>query len=515
MATWAGAPPVSREGFTFINNEFFAETANQNRHRRATPAELKALFDTPGSDKDKPAHWFEAQLIHYSLPVSKTKSVAWKRLFDAVREDKLAVPPAIKRLETDMKKEWTKNDRELKKGSAATPSTPAAGKGKRKADDGDVAGAANAKKAKTVVAKEEKPKPAAKPSTAKAVAGTKSVVSTPKKAAEKKPVAKKPAEKKPAEKKPAAEKKPTEKKPTEKKVTEKKPAAEKKQTAKRGGITPSRGGRGGISQSAAASSPERAPAPKPLKTTARCTGRGGMLSYKDNRYDKEPSPETYPGPVPPHLARIKQTARRSRGWDRNRGRIHSTGQDDDSDPPPPYSEFSLDDGYNEDGYDDDDDDAPPAALAPLGLLNGHYTLTSPSVTGNWSQYGEDFDLSLVISGQDLWGSFDLGIISGVLHFETRPYQSSYDEVEFTWRGREQEGQIHYGFNNTGWIKFLGNGSIFGQLDWQRIEFSGTRDPGQGTRSDVDVRALRDEWDEYSEEQYERENRSRWGRSSGW
>jgi hypothetical protein len=162
--------------------------------------------------------------------------------------------------------------------------------------------------------------------------------------------------------------------------------------------------------------------------------------------------------------------------------------------------------------DDDDDLASPAALGPLGLLNGHYSITAPDVTEQWSQYDDEFDLSLVIAGQELWGSFDLGVVAGVLQFEQRPFQSSHDPVTFIWRGREDEGLMHYG-ENTGWMKFLGSGKIEAQLDYQSIEFSGTRDAGQGTRSNVDVRALRDEWNGYNEVEYERENRRRWGGTS--
>ncbi|KAH8805245.1 hypothetical protein F5884DRAFT_443147 [Xylogone sp. PMI_703] len=111
---WLGAPPVCEDGFAFANGDFFAEASGQNRHRRVAVAELKALFSS-GSDKEHPAHWFEAQLIHYGLPSSKTKSVARMRLFDAVNAGKLIVPKHIVSLESKLKKEWTKKDREAKK----------------------------------------------------------------------------------------------------------------------------------------------------------------------------------------------------------------------------------------------------------------------------------------------------------------------------------------------------------------------------------------------------------------
>lgn len=101
--------------FASANGDFYAESSGNNRHRRATVPELKEHFQSSGSGKDKPAHWYEAQLIHYGLPPSKTKSVAFKRLFDASNTGGLSVPAHITKLESDLKKEWTKRDRDAKK----------------------------------------------------------------------------------------------------------------------------------------------------------------------------------------------------------------------------------------------------------------------------------------------------------------------------------------------------------------------------------------------------------------
>ncbi|KAI1162617.1 hypothetical protein F5B18DRAFT_368794 [Nemania serpens] len=134
------APPVTKDGFSFAG-DLHAESSGGNRHRRAALAELKEHFKS-GSDKDHPAHWFEAQLIHYGLQPSKTKAVARMRLFDAVNSGKLAVPSHIKKLEGDLKKEWTKNERQAKNaektaGSASKVSSAASSK-KRKADSSNV-----------------------------------------------------------------------------------------------------------------------------------------------------------------------------------------------------------------------------------------------------------------------------------------------------------------------------------------------------------------------------------------
>lgn len=112
--SWQGAAPIARKGFAFGNGIFFADTPGNNRHARASIAELQEHFKS-GSANDHPAHWFEAQLLHYDLKPSKLKSVARMRLFDAVNEG-LVLPGWISRLEGDLKKEWTKMDREARKG---------------------------------------------------------------------------------------------------------------------------------------------------------------------------------------------------------------------------------------------------------------------------------------------------------------------------------------------------------------------------------------------------------------
>jgi hypothetical protein len=478
MATYVGAAPISRQGFTFINNEFFAESStNQNRHRRATLAELKAHFDS-GSDKDKPAHWFEAQLIHYGLQPSKTKAVARMRLFDAVREEKLAVPGWIGKLETEMKKEWTKSDRDAKKGIAATSKTGARAKRKAEEDVKD----APVKKAKTAPTKAAKPKPvpASKPT------------ATPKKAAEKKPAEEKVAAKTATPKQPT-DKKPAATKASEKKLVAKKPA-EKKQTARRGGLSHA--------------PPQPSPQPcmdPPVGRTKQTARRGGLSQTPSTR---APSAEA----SAPRAPRTKQTARRSAPF--MGGRIQGRSP---SEPPPPYSEFdgglayyddedeNDNDGYGNAYYDDEE----PTSLAPLGLLNGRYTLTSDTVSGEWPNHGDEFELTLTLAGQELWGSFDLGIVAGVLRIAQRPFLSSTDKVPFRWRGTEENGPIHYSDSETGWIRFLGGGRIEGRVDFMSIDFRGERDPGQGTRSDVEVRQMREEWNGYNEREYERANRARW------
>ncbi|CAM1503575.1 Fc.00g011660.m01.CDS01 [Cosmosporella sp. VM-42] len=443
-SAWVGAPPVCEDGFAFANSEFFAEASGHHRHRRATPAELKTHF-TSGSDKDRPAHWFEAQLIHYGLQPSKTKSVARMRLFDAVNAGKLTVPSHVTKLEGKLKKEWVKKDREAKKALKevsvpATKKTPAkktAGV-KREAGDNGSSSQGASKKPKTAT-----PKDKAKTATPRDKAKT----TTPKA----KPASKAAAATAPARPKLAS------------------------RAARRGGISQ------GPSRSTPAALPPPAPAPR-TKQTAR---RSGAFMARG----RIPAP-----PAPPSQDTYHD----------------NSGGFDYDDSPPAYTEF--DEGSHSDDYDEEtygDSYGEDTALAPLGLLNGRYDVSCPFVTQEWPHYGEDFGIVLTLAGSSLWGSFDLGVIEGVLLLDERPWESSHDLVGFRWRGREGEGQIMYGSRNQGWIKFLGDGRIEGKFDYHSIAFKGRRCPGQGTRSEIDARTLQDEWDGYSEEQYEQERVARW------
>ncbi|ENH70721.1 hypothetical protein FOC1_g10005019 [Fusarium oxysporum f. sp. cubense race 1] len=412
-SAWPGAPPVSEDGFAFAEGVFFAQSSGQNRHRRATATELREHF-TSGNDKDHPAHWFEAQLIHYGLPPSKTKSVARMRLFDAVNAGNLKVPANVSKLETKLKKEWTKNDREAKKAPAKTPAkAPAKSTAKTAAKDPETGPA---------------PTLARKPQTARCVRGGAS------------------------------------------------------QAAGRGAST-------------AATEPTKQPRTK--QTARRGNSSRWSTGGPSRQTARDPSPEA------PRFA-TPQTARRS-GAFAARGRIPAPSGYDDA--PPPYSGFP-DQDYSSD-ENNSSDDVDEVSLAPLGLLNGDYEVESLDVSEQWDFDPDEFQLTLTISGNRLWGRFNLGVYEGVLLFEERPMRSSHDRVWFKWRGREDQGPVIYGDNNEGWMEILGDGRIEGWLGHQSLSFQARRLPGQGTRSSIDARTLQDEWNGYSYDLYEEENRARW------
>ncbi|KAI9016984.1 hypothetical protein BC832DRAFT_3225 [Gaertneriomyces semiglobifer] len=449
----AHAPPVAKDGFAYTGGDFFAEASGHNRHRRAAPAEIDTHFKS-GSDKDHTAHWFEAQLIHYGLQPSKTKAVARMRLFDALKAGKLTIPTHIKKLEAELKKEWTKHDREAKKAlketasASSAPATAARGTKRKTTSPGsevDVTinlGGVNV----TISAKTPTESPAKKARTTKATA-VKAEKATTKAVAVK------------------AEKATT-------KTTKAMSATALKAAAK----------------TAAAKTPKE---PAPKRATAAKPKTVPVAPTSSISVDHE----TAAASTEPRQPRTKQTARRGRPFT-FAGRIPAPiGLEDNSAPPPAYTMEATQHSQ---------------ALRPLGLLNGRYDLTSDEVKAQWDFDDEDFSLVLTLSGSEIWGKFELGIISGIMRIPQRPFASSYEQIPFRWRGREDQGPIMYGDDNTGWIKFLGDGRVVGKLDYMSVDFRGVRVPGQGTRSEIQAAEMQSEWSDYSYERYEEERVSRWG-----
>ncbi|KAI1250926.1 hypothetical protein MGN70_007987 [Eutypa lata] len=496
-------PPVERDGFSFAGGDLFAEASGHNRHRRASPAELQTHFGT-GSDKDRPAHWFEAQLIHYGLQPSKTKAVARMRLHDAVRAGGLAVPARVQKLETDLKKQWTKNERDAKKAlsggggpsssaASTTGAAAAAKKGtKRKAEETiDLTVSVGGVDIK--VSKSTKTSSSSTTASAAAVAKkaktTKSTTAATPKAKAPKSTTTTTTTTTPKSKAQASASKPksTSRAPSSSASTPAKPSA-KKPAARRGGIS-------------------------------QGPGRGGAASSSTTTTTSRPP-------------RTKQTARRS-GAFAARGRIEAPGTSYggggdfgyDGGPPPPYSEYANEPTYSREGdgdhkpsygggsYDSDDQQESSSGdveLRPLGLLNGRYAVYSPDVTSQWDQWDDgDFELVLTLSGSELWGRFNLGVVRGVLRLAQRPWDASHDRLRLAWRGREHEGPMLYGDRNGGWLRFLGGGRVEGEIDFMRLGFQAERLSGQGTRSEADIADLRSEWNAYNEREYEEENRARW------
>ncbi|KAJ9156593.1 hypothetical protein NKR23_g1052 [Pleurostoma richardsiae] len=465
-------PPVSKDGFSYVGDALYVEASGHNRHRRATIPELKAHFEGSSEAKDPPAHWYEAQLIHYGLPPSKVKGTAKMRLFEASIKGTLVVPTQIQKVEGDLKKEWKKREREAKK---ALKETSGAAKGtKRKASEVVVTAGTNINlnlslsvDSQGVVQIQTAQPPAKKAKTSKATA-----------------------------KEPATSK--TTPKTT--KAATKEPAASK--TAPKTGKAVAKG-------PDSSKAKPKTEGPDSTKTTLK------RLTAKATA-----SKVTAAGLAKPAAAkppRTKQTARRGGGAARGRVQPSSGSAAAYDDPPPPYSE--VDDGdypgrgdYDEDG--DSGDAASPPTTSPqrrLGLLNGRYKIMCPDLENDFPNFGSDFGLILTLDGDDLWGSFDLGCLTGILQVP-RPWNEDVgNDLGTVWRGHVRNEYLYRDYYNQdtrlrcgpgNHLCFLGDGEISGCFRYGRpgssspfYHFTGFRVPGQGTRSEISPVSMREQWED--------------------
>lgn len=243
------APPV-RHGtflFTFV---LYADVGSNNHHPRATVDELTQLLrpDAPKSKKkslsaqapetflkDKPAHWYTAQLMHYGLQQTKDKNTAKVRILDALNRGQLAVPTSIVGMRADMKKQWEAENRKLRKvankpatlSSTDQGATPSGSSIKRKRDDEEL----------TTMVNQNKKAKAKKPA-----ASTTSTAPTPSQVASSAPKETRPKTKKSAASTHSAAQTPTQASVSAPKETKPKPAKENGKGASKKTIIPYYGG---------------------------------------------------------------------------------------------------------------------------------------------------------------------------------------------------------------------------------------------------------------------------------
>ncbi|KAK0733275.1 hypothetical protein B0T26DRAFT_736230 [Lasiosphaeria miniovina] len=431
----AAVPPVAQDVWSYGGGyDFHVEASGNNRHRRATVPELKAIYDGSDASKDRTAHWYEAQLLHYGLPPSKTKGTAKMRLFEAVNKGNLAVPPHILKIESDLKKEWAKREREakqaLKKALEPVAVIPPKRKAtrKRKADETQTSLGNNGVNLSFSTDQQ-----------GNIQIGLAVAAGPPQKKA--KPTRKAPGEE---SQKPAPKAKETKPKPT--------PAPRTKQTARRGGAW------------ALSSRQESVASPPPLSRTnvARrgrpFSGRGGVQAMPGGSDHGYPFlNDSYDDPLPPY----------------------------------PGSPMSIDSPKSNSNGDVNDSNL----LPPLGLLNGRYAINC--LDSSYDDMSENSGLILTLDGNALWGSFEIGPVFGILRLDERPWKSSFDRLTFDWRGEDSQGGDHFGTNDGSSLKFLGNGQIQGQLAFygDMLDFDGERVSGQGTRSEISAVSMRQQWEQ--------------------
>lgn len=445
------------------------------------------------------------------------------RLLDAVRGGGLVVPRDILKVEEDLRKEWKRKDKEARS---------AAGNGAAGVNTGAGAKTTNRNKRKGAGEEEGAPTPQAAATAKK----TKTANSTPAKNTEAGNGAKKTATKTSAEKSEPAP------------MPTADPARPRtKQTAKcsRGAATV--GSRGA---STVGSRNNRTPAvtePEPMrpprtKQTAKCSRVRGGATASSRGMSQTPAASTE-SPKPARAPRTKQTARRSNPFFGDRRPMdplykqeystpvyHSSPENVGSsciiclavffliyirqDYGPNPMEIDPTGDYKSRDESDDPDNGSKTPLPPLGLVNGEYEIYSSDLN-QWPQFPEDeFTLILGLAGNSMWGSYDFGMFHGIMHFEERPWSSSYKKIQFTWRGRNNsEGEMSFGPNCTGWIQFYGEGRICGQLNcYGNARFSGQRISGEETQPPRSVQSMREEWNGYNQVEYDNESRRRWG---GW
>ncbi|KZL80887.1 hypothetical protein CI238_12407 [Colletotrichum incanum] len=129
----AFAATASRDGFSFAG-DFFLVTVSGHVHRRCSIPELKAHFEALDHSKDRPGHWYEAQLLHYGLLPSKVKGTAKMRLLEAVNLGKMAVLAPLAALERELKQVYNTTNKKEATNTAESLAPAKATEAKRKAE---------------------------------------------------------------------------------------------------------------------------------------------------------------------------------------------------------------------------------------------------------------------------------------------------------------------------------------------------------------------------------------------
>lgn len=481
------APPIARDGFHY-NGDLYVEVGNLNRHKRASIPEITAILrpDLKPSKanaaaspiKDPVGHWYEAQLIHYGLPPSKDKARAKMRLLEALNTSKLVVPAGIAKLETELKKDYAAADRkakaQYKAQMASSGKSDLASVSKKRKEPvptnsinvninfGSYAGAYLGNQMQTMpdfmagangVSMPHADSPAAKkPKTA---AAAKSKGSNAPKQGDVQTVKKEP--------KPKATSAP-------KKATSKKEPDESLPRSVR--PIPTARWSGPTRQAAGSPAPEKKPPTK-----------------KETAVKQEPTSNTA------MAARPKQTARRS---------VPVKSESSPKKAPAVKKEPSVkrESSTQQELYSPN--------KPKLGLINGYYEISCPKIEYEWPDYADNMSLILCLDTPGVWGSYDFGMFSGILHLNERPWNPSHDPILCSWRGRDNgEGEMIFGGDCVGEIAFLGDGRIEGYLSLYGIcEFTGMRVPGPGS-APRNAASMRQEWDGYNDSAYEEERANRW------
>ena len=462
----------------------------------------KAKKATASPQKDPVGHWYEAQLSHYGLPPSKDKPRAKMRLLEALNNSNLNVPPNIVSMEAEMKKEFAAAERKAKAQFKAnqTPATsiepPAASKKRKQPEPSGNVNNINinislgdefqrvsspAKKARTIPSESTKKKSEKGASTTKSKKAVETQIERPSPQTQK-----------------------AQARPRQTAKSAKLHAAWLKDPSIGPGpvnisARPSKsydgGGNGPPSPNTKNSGARKSKAPvaKDLATKKETkvkpepkvnkepsikkesTVKKESTAKKDPTSKKEPTVKKESAvkkqPMVKKESKVKQEP--------SGGPSREIKHEPENHPFPSPNKFSL------------------------GLINGLYDISCPVVEENFGC--TDPTIILLLDGSTVWGAYDLGAFSGIFYLPFRPWQASSAKLSFEWRGRENgEGEMSFGDDCRGEIAFRGNGVIEGWISvYGRCDFRGMRRSEAGTNVRP-ARSMRDEWEEYNEDNYERE-----------
>ena len=416
------AASPSHGPFHYSYGELHAEASNGNRHRRATLPELQELFRpsaqntlASSSQQDRPAHWFEAQLLHYGLPPSKTKGTAFKRLHDAFNSACLVVPTEISTIEKNLKKQWESSQRQAKGKQTATGRVGASG-GVQKPGASAPKRKAGAMLASGVPAQ---------------LSNGVNINVTVNMAGTLENSTKAPAKK------------------STKAAIVQEPFKRTKQTARCPGGPP--GYQAGSSSAAKPQPKPRAPSQPRVKSEPKVK-KEPVKKETPTKVKSEPSSSRTAIPSSQYLSTSTPYY------------IKDESDDDVSMHSAPHLSPSL--NYSPD-------------RTPLGLINGIYNIHCPEVTYQWDVDPRDMNMHIAIDTNQTWGSYDLGQFSGIFRVHSRPWRGSAERLELDYRGLEHgERELTIGYEGwisfLGNGRIQGCLPICGAL-----EFEGVKDEGAG------------------------------------
>lgn len=453
------APPISRDRFHY-NGDLYVEVGNLNRHKRASIAEISALLrpdltkpKRKSITKDEVGHWYTAQLIHYGLSPTQDKARAKVRLLEALNASKLLVPPEIKKLEDSLQKEYQAAERKAK---------------------------AAYKKANTLSTGEnsQKRKQPEPPSTTVNV--TLNLGGIPFGSFTQNQGSSTPPLKKA---KTLAKKVKTEAGPASS-------APKTKQTARKST------GAEAAAAWPAFDEPPASPAPRPKQTARKSTGTAVPKQTARTARSVPAQPPVKKGAAvkrDPAVKREPGINSEPRGPTKKASGIKPQPSTPIKKAPAVKSEPGI------------------KPTPKIGLINGYYEISCPYLASEFSDDPSSFHLILALETPRIWGAYDFGAFSGILHIAQRPFFPSEEPIPLEWRGRENgEGEMSFGDDCFGEIVFLGNGQIRGSLNnlyGERCDFEGAKVEEGGARRSAG--SMRVEWDGYNDEAYEAERIGRW------